>query len=168
MKKIVVILILLITVYTGLAQGKYAGTKKNLIGKTYTDSRKIPGLSGWQFREGSVINALTDPEMITVDVFQRGTNWIVFFSVREDTALATFTIMDVVEVRNVVKGWQIKTTFCRSNKIENSRIIAWAKDASSEYLKIIKKAWRFNPDKRRIELISIKGIDCLNEGFDQS
>ena len=130
MKKVVVIIVLLITVYNSLGQGKYAGTKKNLIGKTYTDSRKIPGLSGWQFRQGSVINALNDPEMITVDVFQRGANWIIFFSVREDTASATFTIMDVVEVRNVVKGWQIKTAFCRNNKIENGRIIALAKDAS--------------------------------------
>ena len=167
MKKIVVILILLITVYSGLAQGKYAGTKKNLIGKIYTDSRKIPGLSGWQFREGTVINPLDDAEMITADVFQRGTNWIVFFSVREDTSLATYTIMDVVEVKNVLKGWQIKTTFCRQNKIENVEIVAVIKwSAYAEFLKPAQKAWRFNRDKKRFEAISIKGIDCLNEGGD--
>lgn len=159
-------MILLMAVYTLSAQGRYAGSKKSLIGKIYTDSRSIDGLGGWTFREGSVITPLENPEMITVDVFQKGATFLVFFSIKEDTASAEFVIADVLEIKPVVKGWTVKTSFCRQNKIENSWIVAWAKEAPTEYLKILKKAWRFNPDKRRIEIINIKGIDCLNEGFD--
>ncbi len=31
-------------------------------------------------------------------------------------------------------------------------------------MNLIKKARRFNPDKRRIEAIQVKGIDCENIG----
>jgi hypothetical protein len=31
----------------------------------------------------------------------------------------------------------------------------------------VKKAWSFNRDKRRFELLAIANVDCLNEGFDQ-
>ncbi len=145
--------------------GKYAGTKKNLIGKIYTDSRNIAGLEGWQFREGSVVNPPDDPEMITVDVFQKGTTCIVFFSIKEDTTSAAYTIMDVVEVKSVMKGWQLKTTFCRKDAVENVEIVALVKwSPSLEFLKPAKKAWRFNRDKRRFEILSIKSIDCINEG----
>ena len=74
MKKIFVIIILVCSALTIKAQpGKYAGTMKSLINTVYTDSRSIPALAGWSFSEGSVLNSLNDPEMITVDVFKRGT-----------------------------------------------------------------------------------------------
>ena len=147
--------------------GKYAGSMKNLIGKVYTDSRNITSLKGWQPREGSVLNPLTDPEMILSDVFQKGTTYIVFFSIKEDTASVENKIFDVIEIKGVAKGWTIKTALCRQNKIDNVYIFAWLKEASTEYLKTIKKAWRFNPDKRRIEPLPVKGIDCINEGMEQ-
>ncbi len=168
MKGLSVIMILLITVCTASAQGKWAGTKKSLIGKAYnTDSRTFAGLNGWTSLEASVLTRLDDPEMITVDVFQKGTTRIVFFSIKEDTASDRFTVADVLEIKSVTKGWTIKTSLCRLNQIENSWIVAWIKETKTEYIKLIKKAWKFNPDKRRIETLSIKGIDCLNEGFDQ-
>jgi hypothetical protein len=149
------------------AQGKYAGTMKKIIGSTYTDSRNIAVLNGWQFVEGSVVNPLNDPETITVDVFQKGTTWIVFFSIKEDTAAATYKIMDIIEVKAVMKGWQIRSGFCRSNKNENPEIVALVKKSTVvEYLKPAKKAWRFNRDKRRFEIISTAGIDCINQALD--
>lgn len=143
--------------------GRYAGSMKNLVGKSYTDSRNIAGLKGWEFREGSVVNSLNDPEMITADVFQKGTTWIVFFS-RKDTASTEYTIMDVIEVKSVMKGWKLKTTFCRRNAVENIEIVALVKwSPTLEFLKPAKKAWRFNRDKRRFEILPVKGIDCINE-----
>jgi hypothetical protein len=167
MKYIIVLLLLFLTKPVFPQPGKYAGAKKNLIGKVYTDSHTIPSLKGWTPMQGSVLNSLSDPEMITVDVFKKGASFIVFFSIKEDTASDEFMIADVLEIKAVAKGWIIKTSLCRQQEIENSWIVAWARETSTEYLKNIKKAWRFNPDKRRIELISVKGIDCLNEGFDQ-
>lgn len=166
MKRILAIIISLVIVYNISAQGKYAGSKKLLIGKVYTDSKNIKGLTGWAFVQGSVLNPLTDPEMITVDVFKKGATCLVIFSFKEDTASDQFAIADILEVKPVVKGWAINTTFCRQDKVENSWIVAWVKGGSTEYLKTLKKAWRFNPDKRRIEITAIKGIDCLNENTD--
>ena len=145
--------------------GKYAGSMKKLIGRKYTDSRNIAALKGWQFREGSVLNPLTDPEMILSDVVQKGTTYIVFFSIKEDTAVEEYKIYDAIEIKGVAKGWIIKTALCRQNKLESPYIFAWIKEAAKEYLTTIKKAWKFNPDKRRIELLPVKGIDCMNEGF---
>lgn len=167
MKKLLVIISLVCFGLTIMAQpGKYAGTKKGLIKTVYTDSRNIPGLKGWSFIEGSVLSSLHDLEMITVDVFKKGTTVVVFFSIKEDSALQEFTIADALEIKPVTKGWIIKTSFCRQNATENPWIVAWAKISPTEYLKIFKKAWRFNQDKRQIEIVSSKGIDCLNEEFD--
>lgn len=146
--------------------GKYAGTKKSLIGKVYTDIRTVSFLPGWTFKQGDVINAVGDPEIITADVYQKETTYLVLFSINDDTATNQFIITDVLEVKAVIKGWTVKTSFCRQQQIDNSWIVALAKETPTEYLAIIKKAWRFNPDKRRIELISTKGIDCLNQEFD--
>lgn len=165
MKKILLLISLVAVTHTGLAQpGKYAGTKKSLLGKSYSDSRNIEGLQGWEFQQGSVLNELTDPEMITVDVFKKGTTYIIFFSIKEDTASDTFVIHDVLEVKGVVKGWQIMTSFCRKNKQASTYIVAWVKNTTAEYFKTIKKAWKFNRDKRRIEVTPVKGIDCENIG----
>lgn len=165
MKNYLLVLIFLLCGCVVMAQpGKYAGTKKSLIGKKYTDSHSIKGLQGWTFREGNVLNPLTDPEMITVDVFQKGTTYIVMFSIKEDTASDIFLIVDVMEVKGVAKGWQIMSGMCRQNQQENTYIVAWLKEATTEYLKTIKKAWKFNPDKRRIEVIPVKGVDCVNIG----
>ncbi len=166
MKKIF-LAVLFISAFNNLnAQaGKYAGTMKKLIGKVYTDSRNIAALKGWQPREGSVLNPLTDPEMILADVFQKGTTYIVFFSIKEDTASTMYKIFDAIEIKAVLKGWIIKTALCRQNKIESPYIFAWLKETPTDYMKTIKKAWRFNPDKRRIEILPIKNIDCMNEGF---
>ena len=141
------------------AQGKYAGTKKGLIGTTYLDSKNIPGLEGWEFQSGSVISPLDDPEMIIADVFRGGSTWICFFSIKEDTALDSQRIIDVLEVKNVMKGWQLYTTSCRHNRVENVEIIALVKwSPTQEFLKPAKQAWRFNRDKRRFEIISVKGV----------
>lgn len=169
MKLQYIFLVLLFALFSDItfAQGKYAGTKKSLIGKTYTDSHSIEGLEGWQFREGSVITAMDDPEMITVDVFQKGTTCVVFFSIKEDTADTDFTILDVLEIKGVTKSQYVKTAFCREDKIENAEIVALIKPIHAEYVRAL-KAWRFNRDKRRIEIKNVSRIDCLNEGFDQS
>jgi len=161
------ILSLILVAGTASAQGKYAGTKKSLLGKTFTDSRQLTALKGWQFREGSVITPIDNPETIIIEVFQKGTTCIVIASIKEDTAMTESVIADVVEVKNVLKGWQIRTAFCRSNKIENIEIVAHVKSSTTqEFLKPAKQAWRFNRDKRRFEVLSIKGIDCISEGGD--
>lgn len=147
------------------AQGEFAGSMKKLIGTAYKDSRSIRGLEGYEFREGSLISRIDDPESITVDVYQKGTTRVAFFSIMEDSSTHEYTVMDVLEIKNVQPGWQIRTTFCRQNEIENVEIVALVKSSDNEdYQKAVKHAWRFSRDKRRIRAISIKGIDCMREG----
>jgi hypothetical protein len=150
------------------AQGKFAGFMNGLIGTTYTDSRSIDGLENWQFRQGTLISPYDDPETITVDVFQKGPVYIIFFSVMEDTATHVYTIADVIEIKSMKAGWELKTAVCRQNREEDVTIVALVKPANAEYSTNVRMAWRFNRDKRRAEAIPVKGIDCLNEGFDQT
>ena len=95
-------LISLITV-TAVAQGKYAGTKKSIIGKVFEDSRNLVALKGWKYMEGGLANSLDDPERITSDVFKKGTTYVVIFSIMEDTASGKFKVMDVVEITGAAK-----------------------------------------------------------------
>lgn len=149
-----------------IAQGKYAGSKKALIGTSYADSHFIKGLEGWQFREGSLLSAIDDPETITVDVFRKGSTCVVLFSVKEDS-ISDFQIVDLLELKNVLKTQTIKTALCRDNKNDNAELVALIREENKEYSKAI-KAWRFNRDKRKIELKPAQQVDCLNEGFGQN
>ncbi|MBK6384925.1 MAG: hypothetical protein IPP02_13900 [Chitinophagaceae bacterium] len=157
-------MLLLLLSGVAMAQGKYAGTKKSLIGKTYTEMPKLPGLKGWEFLEGSMLNYITDPERITVDIYKRGTDRIIIGSIMEDTATGIYKVIDVVEVKGVMEGWSIRTGSCRQNKKASTYIIAWGKDVIAEFMNLIKSAWKFNPDKRRFEVMPVKGIDCENIG----
>ena len=147
-----------------VAQGKYAGTKKSLIGKVYTDSRNLAALKGWEYLEGGLANSLDDPERIMSEVFKKGTTYVVLFCIMEDTASGKFKVMDVVEIQGVLKGWTVRSSFCRQNEQENNYIIVWGKENTGQYMKLIKKAWKFDPDRRRINVIPVKGIDCENVG----
>ncbi len=82
----------------------------------------------------------------------------------EDTASDKYTVVDVVEITGVAKGWTVRCSFCRQYEQENNYIIAWGKENTGQYMKLIKKAWKFDPDRRRINAIPVKGIDCENIG----
>ncbi|MGH2552337.1 MAG: hypothetical protein ACRDEB_01405 [Chitinophagaceae bacterium] len=155
----------IITDLSAYAQpGKYAGSKKSLIGKTYTESRNIPGLSGWKFQQGSMITDVNDPELMTADVFKKGNTFIVLFSIKEDTAKSNFMIADVIEVKNVLSSQHIMTGTCTEGSNEAMDVVALTKnETNKEYSKAI-KAWRLNRDKRKAELISPKLVKCMNEG----
>jgi hypothetical protein len=166
MKRLICLLALGFFSVCGYAQpGKYAGSKKSLIGKEHTTLDSLSALKGWQMMEGSVMNEnpMTDPELHMVSVYKKGTTCLIIFSVREDTASDKAVVADVVEVAGVLKGWAIRTWACRQNKKPSNYIVAWAKETNAQYMKPVKKAWRFNPDKRRVEPIPVTGVDCENE-----
>jgi hypothetical protein len=166
MKRIILLAVSTIVVYMAMGQqGKYAGSMKKLIGQTYTDSKMIPALSTWTLRQGSIASPLSDPEWFMVEVYQKGSSYIVFFSVVEDTSVNKSQILDVIEITGVKPGAEIKTGVCREYKTENGFIVALVRPIKAEYTPV-KKAWSFNRDKRRFELLAVANVDCLNEGFD--
>jgi len=148
------------------AQGNYAGSMKKLIGLKYKDSNSIAALKDYSYHEASLISDVNDPGAITVDHFQKGSDAVVFFSVKEDQDDEEFTILDVLEFKNVPQGWQIKTALCRQNEIANSEIVALVKSGTGEFLKPAKQAWRFSRDKRRLQPMDKLGVDCIYEGGD--
>jgi hypothetical protein len=165
MKKIVVTLLLLLPFTGVIAQpGKYAGTHKSLIGTTFSLSREIPALKGWTMKEGSLLNQINDPEYIYADVYKKGTTYMVVISIVEDTASDNFKIVEVLEIPGVQKGWTVRIGSCYKLEQPDNYIIAWGKENQDEFMKLFKKAWRFNPDKRKIEILPVKGIKCENIG----
>jgi hypothetical protein len=148
------------------AQGRFAGVKsRELIGTKYNHGPSLPGMPGFEYRESGLAFGINEPEQFSVTVFQNGSSYIVFFAINEDTATNEYTILDVLLIRQVKSSQVIKTLVCRQDKKSNEAIVAVTQPGSSEYSRAL-KAWRFNRDKRRFETISIKDIDCLNEGDD--
>lgn len=148
------------------AQGQFASPKsRTLIGTKYNQGPELPGLPGYEYRESGLAFGITEPEQFSVTVFQNGTTYIVFFSINEDTTTNDYTILDVLLIKQVKSNQVIKTLLCRQHKVSNEAIVAVTQPGNTEYSRAL-KAWRFNRDKRRFELISIKEIDCLNEGDD--
>ncbi len=76
---------------------------------------------------GGLDNSLDDPERIKFYLFKKGTRYVVFFSIMEDTAADKYTVTDVVEIIGVVRGRTVCSSFCRQNEQENNYIIAWGK-----------------------------------------
>lgn len=167
MKRLYGFIILLICIVSSAnAQGTYSGSMKKLIGMKYKDSNTIALLKGYTYHEASLISDINDPEAITVDHFQKGADAVVFFSVKEDQTDEEFTILDVLEFKNIPQGWQIKTALCRQNENPNVEIVALVKSGTGEFLKPAKQAWRFSRDKRRLQPMDKAGVDCIYEGGD--
>lgn len=148
------------------AQGQFAGAKpRALIGKKYNNDRILPGLPGYEYREVTLASGDKDPEQFTVGLFQKGSTWLVFFGLNEDSTTDHYTILDVLIIKHVTKNQAVKALLCRQEKISNIEIIALTQPGNAEYSPAL-KAWRFNRDKRRFELMNTRGVDCLNEGQD--
>ena len=141
-------------------QGQYAGSMKTMVNQTYRNSRTIPALEGFDFQEGSLVTSVNDSEAMLVDLFNKGNTAIVFFSVMEDTAAHKYTIMDVVEVKNIQPGWEVRTGFCRQRGVGSADIVAVVKTANVAYLKTVREAWRFSRDKRKFYPVNAKEVDC--------
>lgn len=142
------------------AQGQFAGSMKAMVNQTYRNSRTIPALDGFDFQEGSLVSGLNDPEAMLVDVFNKGNTAIVFFSVMEDTTAHKYTIMDVVEVKDIQPGWEVRTAFCRQRGVGSADIVAVVKTSNQQYLKTVREAYRFNRSKRKFFPVNAKEVDC--------
>lgn len=148
--------------------GKYAGTAfKKMINSGFSDERAVTGLEGFDLLESTLLNRLEDPERLFLNVYTRGTERVVLFSVLTDTIAFNFTILDVLHLKNVKEALELRSVTCRKNKVENPQIVALLMPAEKMYFNNIKKAWLCDWRKRAFISIPVKGIDCLNEGYEQ-
>lgn len=152
-----------------LAQpGKYAGGGfRKLINTSFTDERAIPGLEGFELHESTLMNRLEDPERLFLNVYANGQERVVLFTVLTDTVAFSFLIADVLHLKRVEEELVFKSVTCRKDQVEDSRILALLLPTETEYFNKIKKAWICDWEKKVFKAISVKGIDCLNEGYEQ-
>ncbi len=149
------------------SQGKYAGrSMKELVGTTYINEEDISALKGYTYQGGTLISDINDPVQQLLTVLKRGKTGVVLYRIKDDTVTKVNHIVDVLTIKNIPGGWEIKTSGCQEGEAEGEIIVALVDPGNKEYAKAIKQAWRCNRDKIRFERISIKNIKCVNEGDD--
>lgn len=164
MKRLIFLPVFIFVSVLCFSQGKYAGPILiKLINKTFTDEKNIPGLKGYELREGSMITGIDDPQPQFLSVLIKGKNRVVILSVKEDTVTTVQHIVDVIEIKNVLPGWEIRTAGCQNGDSEGEIIVALVNPGKGQTVKSVSRAWRCNRDKIRFEKISTKKINCINE-----
>lgn len=148
------------------SQGSYTKNFKQQIGKTFTDEKHISWLKGYGFREGTMITDMDDAEPQFLTVLIKGSTGIVIYSAKSDTVTNIRQVLDVIEIRNISKGWEIRTVGCQEGETEDQIIVALVNTGKGEYVKEVKQAWLCERDRLKIEAISSKNIKCVNEGQD--
>ena len=148
------------------SQGQYTQNFKHQIGKTFTDEKNVSWLKGYSFREGSLITDAGDSEPQFLTVLMKGSKGVVIYSGSSDTATKIRQVIDVIEFRNIPKGWEIRTIGCQEGDTEDQIIIALVNPGKDEIVKMVKQAWLCERDRLKIEAISTKNIKCINEGQD--
>lgn len=166
MKRIFFLAFLFSIVNTTWGQGQFAGTKtRPLIGTKYNNDRVLPGLPDYEYREVTLASEENDPEQFSVCIFQKGPTYVVLFTHNKDTTTDDYIILDVLVIKQVKENQVVKAATCRQSKISNLEIVAVVQPGANEF-STASRAWRFNRDKRRFELMNVKNVDCLNEGGD--
>jgi len=145
-----------------MAQGKFAGTEKNLIGKSYTDQKNIPWWKNYNKVEGSVISPVGDPVTFTADVYKKGNTRIIVFSKNTESNAHVFVILDVIEIKNFQAGWKVRTVDCDNGNEGATNIVALVKTRKGKD-PIVLKAWRCNMDKIRFDAMSTKLVHCQGD-----
>lgn len=157
---------LLFTFLISFSQGKYTQSFKHQIGKTFTNEKNIPWLKGYTFREGTMITDIGDGEPQFLTVLMKGSKGVVIYSASSDTVTSIRQVIDIIEVKNIPPGWEIRTIGCQEGDTKDQIIIALVNPGKDEIVKTVKQAWLCERDRLKIEAISTKNIKCLNEGQD--
>ena len=167
MRKVLLFLMIFYTVSAFGQAGKYAGNMKLLINKSYKNIEELALLKQWKYHSSTLLSLIDDVELITATVYQKNTTQIVIYAIAENDGDEVYTIADVIQLNNVLKSEELGIGVCRRNAESSSFLAAlYNYNFKPSHPNYIKNAWRFNPDKRKIELIPKSGIDCTIDGLD--
>ncbi|MFT3933141.1 MAG: hypothetical protein QM726_05935 [Chitinophagaceae bacterium] len=148
------------------AQGKFAGTHKNVLGKKYTDEKSIPWLKGYTWRQGDLITDANDGRPQFLTIYFKGKDALVLYTAHVDGPAELYVVIDAIEIKNIATDWDIRTAGCSEGSTQGQIIIAIVKAGNKKTTTIVQKAWRCNRDKLRIEAIDAKNIHCVVEDGD--
>jgi len=158
--------------FTGLvggsvvAQGKFAGTQKNIVGKKFTDEKHNPLLQGYAWRQGDVITDPDDGRPQFLHIYLKGTDAVVLYAAQVDGPVTLFVVIDAIELKGITAGWDIRTAGCSEGNTEGQIIIALVKPGNKKSTMLVQKAWRCNRDKLRLEPADSRSIRCMTEDGD--
>jgi len=162
-------LFLITLIFTGtscatvaMAQGKFAGSEKTLIGKSYTDQKNIPWWKNYTQVESSVISPVGDPAVFVASVYKKGNVRLLVFSKNAEGKDRWFVVLDVIEIKNFQAGWKVRTVDCDNGNEGANNIVALVKTQKGKK-DIVLKAWRCNMDKIRFDSMSTKLVHCSGD-----
>jgi hypothetical protein len=110
-----------------------------------------------------MLSKLDDQTVVIANVYKKGSTYIVLFSGKDDSVAVEYSILDVLEVKNVATNQHIKTGLCSQGTNEAVEIVALTKKESNVASSKAIKAWFFNMHKLHLESQNVKGVTCLNE-----
>jgi hypothetical protein len=135
-------------------------------GIEYDSLSEIKEFKDFKDAGGTVLDNYNGEEFVIEQDFKDTVNLIVFSTIirTSNSTVPRYRILDILEINglNMNQGIGYGGT-CRRRTKNNSEIIAIYKKTDEEYCKNIIRAWRANRKNHKIEPISIKDIDCLNE-----
>jgi hypothetical protein len=145
-----------------LAQGKYAGDFKSIIGTRYIHENEIPKLKGFQYSQGIILGEINPsaPYFLSIEVVTKGKIDLVILHKLVDATTKQQTIIEVLKMENVSKNYEIKISSCsRKQGYPNETIVAIVVSNIKKQA-IVKQAFALKDI--RFEEISTKGVQCLN------
>jgi len=164
LKMITLLLLTGLVCGSAVAQGKFAGVHKNIVGRKFTDEKHIPWLKDYTWRQGDMITDDARPQLL--NIYYKGTDAVVIYSAHVDGPATLYIVIDAIEIKGVKAGWDIMTAGCSEGNTEGQIIIALVKPGNKKSATLVQKAWRCNRDKLRIEPLTIKNIHCIIEDGD--
>lgn len=140
------------------SQGKFAGNYRSLMGKTYMNESELTILKGFTSRGGTFLSDPSDPNGLSGSWYVKGNLIVTIFEQTNEDK--TRTIVDVLEVRNVLPNQQLSIGDCKDGENENTGFVALVNQPKEERFKAV-KAWFFNRDKIRLEAWDAARVTCV-------
>jgi hypothetical protein len=158
-KFITIILFLAVSLSAHSQLGAYAGNYKKWLKKEVEVQKEAAFFKGHQL--GTFMLVLDDAEMeYFLYVYEKGTTSIILLVTKIKDALS-YTIQDVIEVKNVLVKDNIQTGTCSTGGNYDAKIAVLEKNIKGKPVNT--KAWRADIDRLHFKSISPKGINCIIE-----
>lgn len=162
MKKLVLVLLMLVNITVVYGQFKQVAAVR---GKVYIKIGQLAAFKG--YRELESVTLEPSDENYTLTLMAKGANQVLVLSrCMHNNAHVSYKLLDAVALGRVAPDQAVITAACGMNNKGDNNIIALVKADNKPFYKVVFKAWRVNRNAGRIQAISTKGIDCLNQGFD--
>lgn len=159
--------LLFLIFYFGCLANLYAqsnSTNPNTaIGKTYKKLDDLLEFKNYKEGESVLITESKDPKKIFSKISD-GKRTMVLFS---EYAQQGNKILGILDLGKLEKDIRLVLRDCRVDKKTEVFIVALVKEQpSNAYFTSIIKAWKVDQEKNTFIMIPIKGIDCLNDEFE--